>query len=459
MMQHDLRWFLELLDARGELVRVKEEVAPHLEVAAICRDLAYQQGPAVLFEHVQGCGMPVVANLFSKRQRLADALGITEAELREHWLRAFAQPIEPELVSGGPCQEVVESRVDLTTFIPNILWHPKDGGPYIPFGLSIVKDPDTGRRNMAIYRIQIKGPTRLGMKLQPPHHGGVAQAKAAARGERLEIAIAIGGDPALHIASQALVPYGVDEIALAGALRGRPIPLVRCQSVDLEVPAFAEIVLEGVVLTELTETEGPFGEFQGYYSGAAPRQVVEIRRITHRHAPLYLATYEGRPIGNTHILQAAARDPLYFKQIQDTVCPTVRDVCVTYGGNACYHVVVSIRQQAAGQAKNVALELLKDSRVKHVVVVDHDVDIRNPIEVEWAIATRFQADRDLLILPGMASQHLDPSQPAHPSGLGCKLAVDATVPFGQRFDVIEFPPEVERLVAERWERYGFPRRG
>jgi 2,5-furandicarboxylate decarboxylase 1 len=303
--------------------------------------------------------------------------------------------------------------------------------------------------------MQMKGGSRLGFNSRPPQHAGVAQAKAEARGEPLEIAVAIGCDPALIMASQAVGSYEMDEVALAGAFRGAPVPLVKCKTVDLEVPATAEIVLEGEVLPEARELEGPFGEFTGYYSAAAPRGVLRVKALTRRTDPIYVGTYEGKPPVNTHVLQAVAREPIFFADIRRSVCPTVKDVVVTEAGCASLHVVVSIKQLRAGQARNVGCELIKSNLVKHVVVVDDDIDVRDPGAVEWAIATRVQGARDILIAPKMAGMVLDPSQYDFPSGLGDKIVVDATRSFGHHEELIEFPADLDAAVEAKWGRYGF----
>lgn len=450
----DMRAYMRRLEDAGQLVHVHKEVSPDLELGLICRELADRDGPAALFERVAGAPLPVLVNLFGTRERAAMALEIPECELLPHWRKALAAPLPPVLVDGGPCQEV-EVDVDLTRNLPNILWNQGDGGPYITFGLVFTKDPETRRTNMSVYRMQIKGPNKVGMKAQAPKHAGVMFLKAEEQGRPLEIAVAIGADPSLYLASQADVPLGTSEVDVAGALRGAPVEMVRCETVDLEVPATAEIVLEGRIEPGLREEEGPFGEFMGYFSGAAPRQVVTFDKMYHRRDPLYLATYEGKPTVETHILHALSKEAVYFRQIQEYVCPTVRDVHISNGGCTIAHVYVSIKQQAAGQAKNVALELLKSHLVKLVVVVDEDVDVRNPTEVEWAIATRMQADRDVMILPGMAGLHLDPSQPNHPSGLGAKMAIDATMEYGKRYDLIQLPSDLQRQVRANWAAYGF----
>jgi len=455
MALQDLREYLALLEAREELVRVKQEVDPGWEVGLMCRELMDRQGPAALLEKVKGSPWPVVVNLFANRHRVASALGISENQLIPHWLKALEEPKPPVVVKSGPCQEFVHIDGDLLDFVPHIQWNREDCGPYITFGLALCKDPDSGVRNMGIYRLQIKGKNRLGINSRPPQHAGICHAKDEARGESLPVAIAIGADPSLYIASQAAPAFAWDEVALAGSLRGEPVPLVKCRTVDLEVPATAEIVLEGHWLANVREMEGPFGEFTGYYSGAAERGVIELSCISHRRNPLYLATYEGRPPTNTHILHAAAREPVWYSRIKREVCPTIKDLCVTYPGCAAMHVVVSIRQQHPGQARNVAISLLQSHSIKHVIVVDEDIDVRDSSAVEWAIATRVQADHDVIILREMVGMDLDPSQPKFPSGVGAKMAIDATIPFGAAERLVQFSKDQVEYVRKRWSAYGF----
>jgi 2,5-furandicarboxylate decarboxylase 1 len=401
--------------------------------------------------------MPVVLNLFSNRRRAALALGIDESALLQRWLTAIGSPLPPRLVeTAAPCQEVVQTQGDLLAALPRITWNPADGGPFITFGMTISKDPDTSRPNLGIYRIQIKGSDLLGLNAGPATHAGEALARTEARGESLPVAIVIGGAPSLYLASQAPRSFTGDEVALAGALAGEPIATVKCKTVDLEVPANAEIVLEGHFLAHTKEMEGPFGEFTGYYSGAANRGVVRLTAITHRREPLFVSTYEGKPPTNTHVLHSLAREPAWYTMLKNDICPTIRDINVTYGGSSGLHVIVSMQPNREGHARNVGLELIKVSTVKHVVVVDPDVDVRDPVAVEWAIATRVQADRDVIIIPNLSGMALDPSQPHIPTGLGAKMIIDATLPIGAASGLIEFDPERLEAVDRRWEEYGFP---
>lgn len=449
-----MREFIALLEQQGEYKEVVTELDPAWEVGVLARRLMDRGGPAVLLRNVSGASMPVVLNLFSTRRRAALALGVDESDLLKHWLEAMEHPIAPVLVEQAACQEIVRTDGDLLRDLPRIVWNREDGGPYITFGLTICKDPETGVGNMGIYRIQIKRDNRIGMNAHPPSHAGVAHAKAKMRGNDLPVAIAIGGDPTLYLASQAPRSYAKDEIALAGALRGAPVEMVKCKTVDLEVPAGAEMVIEGYYRAEVHEMEGPFGEFTGYYSGAAERGVVDVTAITHRRDPYFIATYEGKPPTNTHILHSLAREPVWYTMLKRDICPTIRDINVTYAGSSGLHVIVSMRPLNAGHARNVGLELIKVSTIKHVVIVDEDIDVRDPNAVEWAIATRVQADRDVIIIPNLSSMALDPSQPNFPSGIGAKMIVDATLPQRGGDGLIEFRPEDLAAVDNRWSAYG-----
>ncbi|MBI2368707.1 MAG: UbiD family decarboxylase [Deltaproteobacteria bacterium] len=402
-----------------------------------------------------GSETPVVTNPFTSRKRVALALQVPEAELLHYWRGCFRKRVEPVRVSRAPCQEVVR-EVDLLRFPVPITWNERDAGPYITFGLFICRNPETGEGNMAIYRIHIKGRNRGGILIKIPGHAATCHELAEQRGEPLEFAVALGAEPALYLASQAPLPFGEDELGFAGALKGKPVELVRCQTVDLEVPASAEIVLEGRILPGVRETEGPFGEWHGYYSGAGPRPVLEFTGVTHRKDPLYLTTYEGLPVyGPTNVMQAVAREPVWYEYIRSYSCPTIRDICFTPGGCSGLHVVVSIRKRVEGQAKNVIADVLRSHSVKHVVVVDDDIDPRDTRQVEWAIATRVQADQDVIIMPGAAGLKIDPSQPHFPSGVGAKMGIDATRPLEREFpEIVDVPEAMRQQVEARWAEYG-----
>ena len=456
MAYYDLREFVLALEEKGELKRVKRKVNPEFELAGVCIESITQRGPVLLFENVKGSETPVLNNPFVSRRLVALALQCREEDLLKVWMERAEKKISPIIVKDGPCKEVKVRNPDLTRFPVLILWHEGDGGPYITFGQFICKDPETGRRNVGIYRIQVKGPQRGGLLIKPPQHAGVCLEKAETMGRPLEFAVAIGTEPASYLCTQAPLGFGEDEYELASSLRQAPLELVKCETVDIEVPAHAEIVLEGRVLPNVREDEGPFGEWTGYMSGRAPRPVIEFTCLTHRRDPIYEVTYEGYPIwGPTNVMQAVAREPEWFKRISSHTCPTVRDVHFTFGGCAGLHVVVSIKKQAEGQGKNVLMDLLRSNQTKLAIVVDDDIDVRDLHQVEWAIATRFQADHDLIVVSGAAGMKLDPSQPNFPDGVGAKMGIDATRKLNARF-----PPanriheEVMARIKRDWKSYG-----
>jgi len=456
MAYYDLREFVLALEEKGELKRVKREVNPEFELAGVCIESITQRGPVLLFENVKGSETPVLNNPFVSRRLVALALQCREEDLLKVWMERAEKKISPIIVKDGPCKEVKVRNPDLTRFPVLILWHEGDGGPYITFGQFICKDPETGRRNVGIYRIQVKGPQRGGLLIKPPQHAGVCLEKAETMGRPLEFAVAIGTEPASYLCTQAPLGFGEDEYELASSLRQAPLELVKCETVDIEVPAHAEIVLEGRVLPNVREDEGPFGEWTGYMSGRAPRPVIEFTCLTHRRDPIYEVTYEGYPIwGPTNVMQAVAREPEWFKRISSHTCPTVRDVHFTFGGCAGLHVVVSIKKQAEGQGKNVLMDLLRSNQTKLAIVVDDDIDVRDLHQVEWAIATRFQADHDLIVVSGAAGMKLDPSQPNFPDGVGAKMGIDATRKLNARFPPANrIPEEVMARIKRDWKSYG-----
>ena len=457
MIFNDLRAFIDFLEKNGELKRVAKPVDPKFELGAICRKVVASQGPALYLEKLNGSDIPVLTNLLATRRRVAMALGCEEQEILNIWLERTEKAIQPELVASGPCQQVVKTDdFDITRFPVPILWSKGDGGPYITFGISVCKDPKTGISNAGIYRMHIKGPKKIGANLHPNSHAGICLGIAESLGRPLEFALVSGVDPVTYIASLGQLDFNEDEFALAGSLRGSPLPLVKCKTVDLEVPAEAEIVMEGKLLPDVREVEGPFGEWTGYVSGAAPKPVFEISCITHRKDPIYVTTYEGYPtIGVSTTLQAVGREAIWLRRISSYSCPTVKDVHFTDGGLGALHVVVSIKKHAEGQAKNIICDLLRSPSIKHVVLVDDDIDARDMKMVEWAIATRVQADQDVTIMPAMAGMRLDPSQPAFPSGLGAKMGIDATKPLAKEFPpLVESPKEVMDMVEAQWDSYG-----
>jgi 2,5-furandicarboxylate decarboxylase 1 len=453
----DLRQFLATLEHKGLLQHVSKPVSAQHEIGAIGRRLCDSKGRAIVLTNVVGFEYPVVMNIFgTDLSRIALALGCAPHDLTGTWLQRATEFLKPTLVQWGPCHENVGvgDNAQMTGIVPQIVWNGSDGGPYITFGLLFCKDPETMLGNMSIYRLMIAGERRLTVNLGPPRDAATAFLKAERCARSLDVAIVIGADPVLYLASQAPLAYGSYELELAGALRQAPVEVVKCKTVDLEVPATSEIVLEGRLLPNVRDTEGPFGDFTGHVSPAGLRPVIEITAVTYRNDPLYLCTYAGSPPTEEHLMHSLTNSAERLRQLRESVAPMVKDVFFPLGGCSEFHVRVALRQEYPGQSKNVILDLLKNPAIKSCVVVDEDIDIRDSDQVEWAVATRVRPDRDIVIVSDMAGHPLDHSQPR--PATSSKYGIDATVPFA-----VEFPPRVQvndraaGLVDSNWTDY-FP---
>ncbi|MCH7477843.1 MAG: UbiD family decarboxylase [SAR324 cluster bacterium] len=300
MPYRDLRAFLERLEREGEVLRVEEEVDLMYEVGAVCR-LALDRGGveknrALYFSRPKGHTHPLVVNLLSTRKRYCLALECNPDEVHREWIRRTEKPIEPRIVKEGPCKEVVHVGEEANLFqLPIPFWNELDGGRYITFHSHISKDPETGVRNAGMYRAMVHDERTLGILAAPYRHIRHHFEKAHASGKSLPVAIVIGMDPSIYAATVATFPFGVDELAMAGALRGEPVEMVPCETIPLEVPATAEIVIEGEIPPGVLRDEGPFGEFTGYYGDRAPRPVIQVKAITHRKDFIFEGSYEGLP--------------------------------------------------------------------------------------------------------------------------------------------------------------------
>jgi len=455
MAYRDLREFLATLESANELRYVDKKVSPDLEIGGIGRKLDDDRGPAVVFRNVEGYDHQVVMGILgTTMKRVAMAMQCDEGQLLEVWLDRAHTFLQPKLVGAAACQEnvIFGDELRLTDVVPPIRWHESDGGPYITFALFFNKDPETSASNMSIYRLMMTGDRRMGAYLQAPQHGATAFLRAERMGKPLEVAIVIGTDPVLYLASQVPLPYGAYELELAGGLREEPVEVVKCKTVDLEVPASAEIVLEGRVLPNVREMEGPFGEFTGYLGPADLRPVIEVTAITHRNDPLYLCTYEGYPPTEDHTMHSLTKSAELYQQIRQSTAPTLKNLYFPLGGCSAFHVVASLKKERAGQAKNVILDILRSALIKSCVVVDEDIDVRDSTQVEWAIATRVRPDRDIVIVSDIAGPHLDPLQ--HNGGASSKYGIDATVPFGMDFPAkVEIDEDTRKLIEAKWGDY------
>jgi len=431
-MFEDLRGYLKHLEEQRQLARVSDEVDVKYEIAAGIRKTSDIEGPALLFENIKGFpGWRVLGGLFATRKLIALGLGVPEDKLLERYLTLEDKRIPPAMVSTGPVKEIkwTGAEVDLHK-LPIVTHAGKDIGAYVTIGVQVGKDPDNGARNLSIHRMLLLGKDRLSLWAPPDHHLGRMILKAEEKKRGLEVATAIGVEPAIVIGSQAKVPYGVDEYHVAGGLRGAPVALVRCETIDVEVPAMAEIVIEGVTVPGERVPDGPYGEYPGCYSEAKSAPVLKVTAITMRKNPIYQTALTGMPVTENHTLIEYANAAVIYREAMKIV-PEVRDVYVTPGGTFRHHVVVSIKKRHDDEARNLILALLAlGIGLKQVTVVDDDIDIRNPTEVEWALSTRMQPDRDLIVIPRLACSTLDPSVPKPRSTAG--WGIDATVPVADR---------------------------
>lgn len=417
----DLRRWLSYLAGRDRLAVAREGIALADELSAIAKKIERER--AVLFPRPDGHDIPVVANLFTSRDSVAESIGVTSEALLARFQEAARNPLPCREVASGPVQEVAHiGNINLTKLLPIPKHNELDSGPYITAGLLIARNPRTGVQNVAIHRCQVSGPDRIGVLLLPRHTLNYFR-MAEEAGEALDIAIVIGIHPICLLASQAIAALDEDEMEIAGALLGRPIDLVKCKTNTVRVPADAEIVIEGRILPKVREPEGPFGEFPQYYGPRADREVIQVDAVTHRHRPIFHTIVGG---GFEHlILGAVPREATLLQHLQRSF-PSVRDVRLPRGGTCRYHLVVKISKASDGEPKNIIMGAFGGHYdIKRVVVVDEDVDIGDPDEVEWAIATRFQADKDLLVVADAQGSKLDPSSR---NGISAKMGLDATTP-------------------------------
>ncbi|HEY7164541.1 MAG TPA: UbiD family decarboxylase, partial [Candidatus Binatia bacterium] len=322
----------------------------------------------------------------------------------------------------------------------------KDAGPYITLGLGFARHPEYGN-NVSISRIQIFDGQTAGVRSVAPAHLALYFAAAEKERRSLEFAVTIGNDPYVTWCSQIAGSVFLDELGAAGGWMEKPVDLVKCETIDLAVPATSEIVVEGELLPAERRVEGPFGEFPGYYQGTMEQPVFRVRAITHRRDPIYVTALTGPPSTDNHVLKQLPREAILYDRIRQ-ICPTLRDVCVTKGG-AGLHVVISIKPTFVTQARDVMLAAFSTERIrpKLVIVVDDDIDARNPEQVEWALATRFQADRDLTVIPRQVGAALDPSTPA--PRVTAIMGMDATRPWGKDFPEVAEVPGAKDFVIPR----------
>ncbi|MCL2642376.1 MAG: UbiD family decarboxylase [Candidatus Bathyarchaeota archaeon] len=415
----DLRSFIESLKKSGELTNITESVSVEYELAGIINALGEKP---VFFENVKEAAVPVVAGLVSSKELICRSLGITKEQLLPKLSLAIDKPIEPNLVEEAVCQEVVyvNDDVDLTK-LPIMRYTDKDGGKYVASAVSIIKDPQTGQRNMCFHRLLLKDKNHFVARIV--ENRGTDSALKKAGGE-LDIAICVGNSTAVLLAAATSLPTGVDELGMANALE--KTDLVKCKTVDLEVPAESEFVFEGKIINEKA-TEGPFLDLTGVVDRIRQQPVIEIKCVTHRKNPIYQTILAGK---NEHkFLMGMPKEPTIYNEV-NKVCQC-KDVYITPGGCSWLHAVVQIRKTHADDGRKAILAAFEGHKsLKHIVVVEEDINIYDPHDVEWAISTRFQADRNLVVLSNQPGSSLDPSGDLSEGkkATTAKAGLDATTP-------------------------------
>ncbi len=471
--------FVAALERAGQLHRIESEVDPHLEISEITNRVVKRGGPALLFTNVRGSQFPVLTNQFGSRRRMAMALGtatLDEAGDRIRKLLDLSMPQSamekigkllslaplaaalPKTVSSGSCQDVVLDKPDLTK-LPVLTTWPMDAGPFITLPLVVTKDPQNGRFNVGMYRMQVYGPDETAMHWQR-HKQGRAHAKAW--GDRVPVAVAIGSDPVLTYAATAPLPPVVDEYLFAGLLRGKPVKLVACKTVDLKVPADAEFVLEGYVDNTDVRVEGPFGDHTGVYSLADRYPTFHVQCVTHRRNAIYAATVVGKPpMEDAWLGKATER---IFLPLLQMVVPEIVDMNLPVEGGFQNLAIVSIRKAYPGQGKKVMNALwglghmMMLTRV--LVIVDEDVDVQDPRTVAWFVLNNLDAQHDVVMMPGPVD---DLDHGSYTPALGMKVGVDATRKTAAEGYTREWPPDMimdeatRSRVDARWKEYGLDR--
>ncbi|MEX0732099.1 MAG: 4-hydroxy-3-polyprenylbenzoate decarboxylase [Aquisalimonadaceae bacterium] len=486
MRYSDLRDFMHKLESDGELRRVSAPVDPRLEMTEICDRTLRREGPALLFENPVGFSMPVLCNLFGTPKRVALGMGADEVtELREigkllaflkepdpprgmkdAWrqLPIFKQVLNmaPKVVRRGLCQEIVleGEQVDLGRIPVQTCW-PGDAGPLITWALVVTRGPHKERQNLGIYRQQVIGRNRLIMRWLA-HRGGALDFREwqqAHPGEPFPVAVALGADPATILGAVTPVPDTLSEYAFAGLLRGGKTEVVRCIGSDLQVPASAEIVLEGHIYPGDTAPEGPFGDHTGYYNEVENFPVFTVERITHRPNPIYHSTYTGRPPDEPAILGVALNE--VFVPILQKQFPEITDFYLPPEGCSYRMAVVTMKKQYPGHAKRVMLGVWSFLRqfmyTKFVIVTDDDINARDWKDVIWAMTTRMDPQRDTVMIDNTPIDYLDFASPV--SGLGSKIGFDATNKWPgetnrQWGQSIAMDPDIIMRVDERWDELG-----
>ncbi len=465
-----LRDFINKCEAEGELHRIKAEVDWNLELSHIAKLNEEACGPALLFENVKDYSTPIITSVCTTTRRLALIMGqpleSTLVDLYDAWAKLGGNLIPPKFVdkASAPCKEniLTGDQIDLYKFpVPH--WYPLDGGRYIGTAHFIIsKDPDSGWVNLGTYRGQLLGKNKVGTQFIKGKHADIMLKKYQAMGKPMPVASVIGADPLLFILGAARVSAFVSEYDVAGALRGTPIEVVQGETVDLPIPATAEIVLEGEVDADKFMDEGPFGEYTGYYSGvgADPRNFMDVKCVTHRNNPILWGTTVGRAVTDTHMTMALSYGATLWQQLLAMKIPGLKAVYCPPEGSGRFLAIISMKQMYPGHADQVLTAAISTEMgaygLKTVIVVDEDIDPWDIPRVMYALSFRFQPNRSQVIKRGRSTP-LDPSLPIDARDITGRLLLDATIPYDwkEKPIKIELDPKMVERVKSRWSELGF----
>jgi 2,5-furandicarboxylate decarboxylase 1 len=470
----DFREFLDALRNAGELLELDRLVSPELEVAKAMRKSASVSGPALVFKN-NGTAFPLVGGVYNTRAKALLALQTTEKDAFDRVLHGMSTRIPPVVAADGPVHEniITGDAID-TSKLPICKYSPDDGGRYITAGIVVSKDPETGIPDIGHYRFEVVDKQTFTFLALPNHRFGRNLAKARRLGQTtFHAALVIGVDPVMAYTCPIQVPDGTNDFEVVGGMRGAALELVHCKTIDVDVPARAELVFELEVEFNQEAFEGPLGEFTGYYTPGSRKPIARIKAITHRNQAYFQALLTGVPPTENHILKQLPYEASYFAMLK-ALHPTLTNVTLPASGGVAFYVVLSMKQRYAGEARHAILSTIASSQRQMVVVVDPDIDVRNPDQVEWAIAFRSQPARNVIIVDDLPGGTLDPSTDGSlplNRRVGSAMGIDATFPFGADEQKAPDVPAGEACgpaVAEQgheffkvadvpgWQEYNFP---
>lgn len=463
-----IRDFIKQAESGGMLQRIKAEVDWDLELSHIAKLNEEKQGPALLFENVKDYDSPVLTSACTTTERLSLIMGMpkdsTLVDLMRHWVEKGETKVPPKLVDTGPCKEnkMMADEIDLFKF-PVPKFFPMDGGRF--FGTAhfvVTKDPESDWVNVGTYRLQLLDKNTLGTQFIKGKHSDIMLKKYQAMGKPMPVAVVVGCDPLMFLMGAARLSAFQSEYDLAGAIRGEPIEVVKCETNDLIVPATSEIVVEGEVDADKFMEEGPFGEYTGYYSGVGsdPRNYIKVNCVTHRNNPVFMATTVGRAVTDTHMTMALTYGSTLWQQLVAMRIPGIKAIYCPPEGSGRFLAIISVKQMYPGHADQVLTAAISTEMgaygLKTVIVVDDDIDPWDISRVMYALSFRFQPNRSQVIKRGRSTP-LDPSLPINAREITGRLLLDATIPYDwkEKPIPIELDPDVVKKVKARWSELGF----